>query len=102
MVPVICALVSADVNAGTASAARIAIIAITTSNSMRVNAEEDFFVLIFMWVFLCFCLGFHLRARLRRTSVLRIAQSVCCFGVRLRFFCGLPAEALCEGGCSGF
>ena len=51
MVPLICAFFSADVNAGTASAARIAIIAITTSNSMRVNAEEDLFVLIFMWVF---------------------------------------------------
>src|SRR5262245_1278952 len=64
-------------------------IAITTSNSMRVNAEEDF-LFIFMWVF--FSAWFRLRARLRRTSVLRVAQSVCCFGVRLRFFCGLPAE----------
>src|SRR5213083_2119218 len=70
MVPVICALFSADVNAGTASAARIAIIAITTSNSMRVNAEEGLFILIFMWV-----------------SFLRVV---------LR---DLPAVALCEGGC---
>src|SRR5438094_3992178 len=54
MVPLIWAFFSADVNAGTASAARIAIIAITTSNSMRVNAEE-IFVLIFMWVFFSFC-----------------------------------------------
>ena len=63
MVPVICALVSADVNAGTASAARIAIIAITTSNSMRVNAEEDLFILIFMWVFYFFLLGSALRLK---------------------------------------
>ena len=48
------ALFSADVNAGTARAARIAIIAITTSNSISVNAEKNFFVLIFMWVFFCF------------------------------------------------
>ena len=33
------------------SAARIAIIAITTSNSMRVNAEENLFILIFICVF---------------------------------------------------
>ena len=51
MVPVIWAFFSADVNAGTARAARIAIIAITTSNSIRVNAEEIFLIVIFMWVF---------------------------------------------------
>jgi hypothetical protein len=50
MVPVIWALASADVKAGTASAARIAMIAITTSNSISVNAE-GLFGLIFMWVF---------------------------------------------------
>src|SRR5262245_3018957 len=38
MVPVIWAFFSAEVNAGTASAARIAIIAITTSNSINVKA----------------------------------------------------------------
>src|SRR5439155_1800215 len=38
------------VNAGTASAARIAIIAITTSNSIRVNAEEVLFIFIFIGV----------------------------------------------------
>ena len=48
MVPVIWAFFSADVNAGTASAARIAIIAITTSSSISVNAEKNFFVLIFI------------------------------------------------------
>ena len=53
MVPVIWALFSADVNAGTASAARIAIIAITTSSSISVNAEESLF-LIFILGF-CFC-----------------------------------------------
>ena len=42
IVPVIRALFSAFVIAGTASAARVAIIAITTSNSMTVNAEEGF------------------------------------------------------------
>src|SRR4029453_6074200 len=46
MVPVICALASADVSAGTASAARIAIIAITTSNSIRGNAGEVLFIFI--------------------------------------------------------
>ena len=53
MVPVIWAFFSADVNAGTARAARIAIIAITTSNSIRVNAEGLFFF-SFIWVFV-FC-----------------------------------------------
>src|SRR6478672_9659014 len=48
MVPVIWAFFSADVNAGTARAARIAIIAITTSSSISVNAEKNFFVLIFI------------------------------------------------------
>src|SRR5262249_62333419 len=51
MVPVILPFVRAEVSAGTANAARIAIIAITTSNSMSVNAEKNFFILIFMWVF---------------------------------------------------
>jgi hypothetical protein len=69
-------LASADVNAGTASAAKIAIIAITTSNSISVNAEEGLLILIFMWVFFCFLLGFRLRTRLRRTGVLRVAQRV--------------------------
>src|SRR5437667_11237864 len=48
MVPVSWAWVSADVNAGTARAARIAIIAITTSNSISVNAEEGLFSFIFI------------------------------------------------------
>jgi len=54
--------------------------------------------------FLLFLLGFRLRASapphkasagqgLRRTSVLRVAQSVCCFGVRLRFFCGFARQS---------
>ena len=46
MVPVCWALDSADVNAGTARAARIAIIAITTSNSISVNAEMNFLIFI--------------------------------------------------------
>src|SRR6266404_1190339 len=46
MVPVIWAFFSADVNAGTASAARIAIIAITTSNSISVNADISFLIFI--------------------------------------------------------
>jgi hypothetical protein len=74
IVPVIWALASADVNAGTARAARIAIIAITTSNSISVNAEEGLFNFCFHlgFVFLSavvlrvfsegFCLGFHLGA----------------------------------------
>src|ERR1700739_3410455 len=48
MVPVIWAFFSADVNAGTARAARIAIIAITTSNSISVNADQNFFICIFI------------------------------------------------------
>src|SRR5437773_7117319 len=56
MVPVSWALASADVNAGTARAARIAIIAITTSNSISVNADQNFFVFIFIVGFLnCSC-----------------------------------------------
>src|SRR5882762_5742128 len=50
MVPVSWALASADVNAGTASAARIAIIAITTSNSISVNAEMNFFIFIYFFL----------------------------------------------------
>src|ERR1041384_1739665 len=46
MVPVIWAFLSADVNAGTARAARIAIIAITTSNSISVNADIIFLIFI--------------------------------------------------------
>src|SRR6266513_2457287 len=52
MVPVNWALASADVKAGTARAARIAIIAITTSSSISVNAEESLFNLIFIFGFL--------------------------------------------------
>src|SRR5206468_2825304 len=52
MVPVCWALDSADVNAGTARAARIAIIAITTSNSISVNADQNFLILIFIVGFL--------------------------------------------------
>src|SRR5881275_2417872 len=48
MVPVSWALASADVNAGTARAARIAIIAITTSNSISVNAEKGLLSFIFI------------------------------------------------------
>src|SRR6476660_9501745 len=55
MVPVILPFVRAEVNAGTASAARIAIIAITTSNSISVNAEKYFFI----WIFI---LGFFVSA----------------------------------------
>src|SRR5207247_10916017 len=56
MVPVNWALASADVKAGTASAARIAIIAITTSNSISVNAEEGLFSFIFIFRFFsCGC-----------------------------------------------
>src|SRR5438552_5231797 len=56
MVPVIWAFFSADVNAGTARAARIAIIAITTSSSISVNADQNFFTLIFIFGFLsCSC-----------------------------------------------
>src|SRR6266567_1440286 len=67
MVPVNWALASADVNAGTARAARIAIIAITTSSSMRVNAKEGLFIFIFMDFFLfCGCsVGFCFRVALR-------------------------------------
>src|SRR6266705_460455 len=66
MVPVIWAFFSADVNAGTASAARIAIIAITTSNSISVNAERNLFILIFIFgfflrVFVLRGFGFFLR-----------------------------------------
>src|SRR5438094_3611245 len=60
MVPVCWALASADVKAGTARAARIAIIAITTSNSISVNAVSflrfififDFYAAVVLRVFL--------------------------------------------------
>src|SRR5438270_9151290 len=63
MVPVSWALASADVNAGTASAARIAIIAITTSNSISVNAVKGLVNFIFIFGFSsCGCSeGFGLR-----------------------------------------
>src|SRR5438105_1591224 len=51
MVPVSWALASADVNAGTARAARIAIIAITTSNSISVNAVNGLVNFIFIFGF---------------------------------------------------
>src|SRR2546430_16093966 len=54
MVPVIWAFFSADVNAGTARAARIAIIAITTSSSIRVNAEMIFLIFI-VGILFCGC-----------------------------------------------
>src|SRR5436190_22759490 len=53
MVPPIWAFFSADVSAGTASAARMAMMAITTNNSIRVNAEEVLFVL-FIFIGVCF------------------------------------------------
>jgi H+/Cl- antiporter ClcA len=46
----------------------MAMIAITTSSSMSVNAEEGLFILIFIGVFFSFCGVFRVRARLRRTS----------------------------------
>ena len=52
MVPLIWAFFSADVSAGTASAARMAMMAITTNNSIRVNAEEVLFVL-FIFIGVC-------------------------------------------------
>src|SRR5438874_13195922 len=72
MMPIICALTRAGVNVGTASAARIAIIAITTSNSINVkaltrsrcfgilNRKEGLFIWIFIGVFFAFC-GVFLR-----------------------------------------
>src|SRR6266480_6013503 len=54
MVPVSWALASADVKAGTARAARIAIIAITTSNSISVNAV-NLLSFIFIRVFSLRC-----------------------------------------------
>src|SRR6266478_6833865 len=90
MVPVSWALASAEVNAGTASAARIAIIAITTSNSISVNAEEGLFIFSFILGFLFLrCSEGFLAQRvlfggstfaqgLRRTSFLRF-----CFGCLL-------------------
>ena len=82
MVPVIWALVSADVNAGTASAARIAIIAITTSNSMSINAEKGLFIFIFI-------VDFFISA-----VVLRV------FGLR-GLVLGLGILGVCCGFCSG-
>src|SRR5262249_40186196 len=52
MVSAICPLDNADVSAGTANAARIAIIAITTSSSIRVNAEG-----LCLSLFIGVCLG---------------------------------------------
>src|SRR5438552_10036477 len=96
MVPLNWAFFNADVNAGTASAARIAIIAITTSNSIRVNAEEGLFILIFIFGF-SISVGFRLRTRLRRTSVLRVSQRVrsgVLVGLLLGFVQSNPAPKL--------
>src|SRR5438874_13829042 len=66
MVPLICAFFSAKVNAGTANAARIAIIAITTSSSINVkalkrsrcfgilNSKAGLFIRVFIGIFLSF------------------------------------------------
>src|SRR5437016_11000163 len=90
MVPVSWALASADVNAGTARAARIAIIAITTSNSISVNADQNFFVFIFIVGFLnCSCSeGFLLP---RRCVAVRLDTAR-----RLQF-----SEGFVFSGCSG-
>src|SRR5438046_9157061 len=82
MVPVIWALFSADVNAGTASAARIAIIAITTSSSISVNAEESLFF-IFILGF-CFCVVLRVPAR-RNFTRRRVFQRVLFWGFALVF-----------------
>jgi hypothetical protein len=75
-VPVILPFVRAEVSAGTAKAARIAMIAITTSNSMSVNAEKYFFILIFI-------LGFFVSA-----VVLRVFSE----GFILGFLLGVGSE----------
>src|SRR5438034_8637538 len=66
MVPLICAFFSAEVNGGTGRAARIAIIAITTSNSINVkalkrsrcfgilNSKEGLFIRVFIGIFFSF------------------------------------------------
>src|SRR6266481_1968879 len=97
MVPVCWALDSADVNAGTASAARIAIIAITTSNSISVNAEEGLFIFSFILGFyFCvvlrvfwlrgFCLGDppSRKASADKFSAVLFWLFVGLFGIRLR------------------
>src|SRR5215469_6448757 len=80
MVPVSWALASADVNAGTAKAARIAMIAITTSSSISVNAVNFFSVIFIVDVYSCSCSeGFCLA----RWSVAKAGASegLCCSGV---------------------
>src|SRR6266404_4185664 len=90
MVPVNWALASADVNAGTARAARIAIIAITTSSSISVNAEESLFNLIFIFGFFnCSCSeGFACRSPAtagQRRGSQRVLFLFWGFGFRLLF-----------------
>ena len=70
-------------SAGTANAAKIAIIAITTSNSISVNAE-GLFAFIVIWVVFC---GFVLRVFLRGFG----------FQVVLRFGGSLIEERLIVG-----
>ena len=100
MVPVIWAFFKAEVSAGTASAARIAIIAITTSNSISVNAEMIF--LIFMVGFLRvvlrvfsegFVLGFVVGVRVEVSTFARGFGGYLFWGCllfRLRFVQGGP------------
>src|SRR6266436_2738258 len=102
MVPVSWALASADVNAGTASAARIAIIAITTSNSISVNAVKGLVSFIFIFGFFsCSCSeGFGLRGFGLRCSAFAQGfggQVFWGFGFRLLFglFPGFWSENEC-------
>src|SRR5437868_15383575 len=85
MVPLNWAFFNAEVNAGTASAARIAIIAITTNNSIRVNAEEVLFIL---FIFIGVCLGW--RGLSHCSQIKSILIFLTFFGPRSD---GLPATA---------
>src|SRR5207237_9036008 len=75
MVPLIWAFFSADVNAGTASAARIKIIAITTNNSIRVNAEEALFVLFIFIGDCCECCGLYHYLQINKLLILSVFLS---------------------------
>src|SRR6266496_2732811 len=99
MVPLIWAFFSADVNAGTASAARIAIIAITTSNSMSVNAEEGLFIFSFISILVSFFLRLVLRVLARHSFMRRRVFSE---GFGFRVVRGVLALTLKRGLSQGF
>src|ERR1051325_4590178 len=97
MVPVIWAFLSADVNAGTARAARIAIIAITTSNSISVNADIIFFIFI-CWFLAAVVLRVFCLAAEMATGVLSQRVLLLFWGFWFRLLLDLASDFWSEDG----